>query len=527
MLSEDRYFETLTQEELWQRYCGFLELSINEFMEIQNELLMDEVERVAKGALGRKIMGGQGARSVEEFRRMVPLTIYEDYEPYLSEQREDVLAEKPVYWCHSSGRGGRFKWIPFTSQNVDKTIQRILGTMILASARHRGDVRLKPGRRMLLNMAPRPYGSGHIFHELSKRFSVYAMPPQDLEEQMEFQERITYGFKLALKNGLDEVLSIASVLVKMGERMSEQAHGMKLSLSMLHPAILCRIARGKLRARMAHRPMLPKDLWDLKMLIALGADAEVYKERLAYYWGQTPYEIYGATEVMPIAVNSWNKKWLTLIPDMAFWEFIPFAECGKGQPSTILTAELEPGQTYEVVLTQFYGMPLMRYRTGDLITVVARSDDDAGINLPQIAFKSTIGGLIDLAGLARLDEKTVWKAIVNSGLKCEEWSARKEYEQNQTYLRLYLELKENMEPDEIAQIIDKQLRAIDVDYRDIGEQLGLKPVKVTLLVPGTFQRYYETKQKEGADLAHLKPPHMNPSDAIIENLLRSNRESSQ
>jgi len=200
MLSEDRYFETLTQEELWQRYCGFLELSINEFMEIQNELLMDEVERVAKGALGRKIMGGQGARSVEEFRRMVPLTIYEDYEPYLSEQREDVLAEKPVYWCHSSGRGGRFKWIPFTSQNVDKTIQRILGTMILASARHRGDVRLKPGRRMLLNMAPRPYGSGHIFHELSKRFSVYAMPPQDLEEQMEFQERITYGFKLALKN---------------------------------------------------------------------------------------------------------------------------------------------------------------------------------------------------------------------------------------------------------------------------------------------------------------------------------------
>jgi hypothetical protein len=135
--------------------------------------------------------------------------------------------------------------------------------------------------------------------------------------------------------------------------------------------------------------------------------------------------------------------------------------------------------------------------------------------------------LIDLAGLARLDEKTVWKAIANSGLKCEEWSARKEYEQNQTYLRLYLELKENMEPDEIAQIIDKQLRAIDVDYRDIGEQLGLKPVKVTLLVPGTFQRYYETKRKEGADLAHLKPPHMNPSDAIIENLLRSNRESSQ
>jgi len=48
MLSEDEYFAKLTQEEIWQRYCGFLELSIDEFMEIQKELLMDEVERAAK-----------------------------------------------------------------------------------------------------------------------------------------------------------------------------------------------------------------------------------------------------------------------------------------------------------------------------------------------------------------------------------------------------------------------------------------------------------------------------------------------
>ena len=352
MLSEDEYFAKLTQEEIWQRYCGFLELSIDEFMEIQKELLMDEVERVAKGVLGRKIMGAQVARSMEEFRRLVPLTTYENYEPYLTEQREDVLAEKPEYWCHSSGRGGKFKWIPFTRENIDKTIQRILGTMILASARRKGDIRLRPGRRMLLNMAPRPYGSGHIFNELSQRFSVHAMPPQDLEEKMEFQDRIAYGFKLALKNGLDEVLSLASVLVKMGEQMSEQAQGMKPSLSMLHPAILLRIARGKLRARMARRNMLPKDLWTLKTLIALGTDTEIYKEQLTYYWGQIPYEIYGTTEVMPIAVNSWNKKWLTPVPDMAFWEFVPFSECGKDQPSTIVTSELELGQTYEVVLTQ-------------------------------------------------------------------------------------------------------------------------------------------------------------------------------
>jgi hypothetical protein len=524
MRSEDKYFLTLSQEELWQRYCGFLDLSIDEFMEIQRELLMDEIERVGDSQLGKKIIGERAPKNMDEFRRIVPITTYEDYEPYLSEKREDVLAEKPIYWCHSSGRGGEFKWLPFTSEAIEKTVQRILGLMILASARRRGEVILKPGRRMLLNMAPRPYASGYVFYHLSERFSVYPMPPQEVEEQIDFQARIMQGFKMGLRNGLDEVLSIASVLVKIGERMSEQAGSIKPSLSMLHPAVLLRIARAKMRSCIQHRPMLPKDLWELKTLIAVGADAKIYKDQLVYYWGKTPCEVYGASEVLPIAINNWNKKWLTLVPDMAFWEFIPAAEREKDHPGTILTEELKTGESYELVLTQFYGMPLLRYRIGDIIKVVASRDAEANINLPQIEFKSTVGGLIDLAGLARIDEKTMWQAIVNTKIKYEEWAACKEYDQDKTYLRIYMELREHKEPGDIAQMIDGQLQTIDVDYRDITEQLALQPVRVTLLSPGTFQRYYEEKQKEGADLAHLKPPHMNASHLIIERLLALSQE---
>jgi len=40
-----------------------------------------------------------------------------------------------------------------------------------------------------------------------------------------------------------------------------------------------------------------------------------------------------------------------------------------------------------------------------------------------------------------------------------------------------------------------------------------------MLSPGTFERYREEKAKEGADLAHLKPAHMNAPDAIIKRLL--------
>ena len=154
MLPEDKYFQSLTEDELWQRYCGFLDLSVDEFMDIQKELLMDEIEWVADSVLGKKIMGNRKPRSVEEFRKIVPLTAYEDYEPYLSEKQEDVLAEKPHLWCHSSGRGGRFKWIPLSTGFLEKLTKASLCSCILASANQKGEVIVSPGARFFFHVGP-------------------------------------------------------------------------------------------------------------------------------------------------------------------------------------------------------------------------------------------------------------------------------------------------------------------------------------------------------------------------------------
>jgi len=77
----------------------------------------------------------------------------------------------------------------------------------------------------------------------------------------------------------------------------------------------------------------------------------------------------------------------------------------------------------------------------------------------------------------------------------------------------------------VEQQIDTQLKAIDTDYGDLDSLLQLQPVRVTLLSKRTFQRYFEEKRKEGADLAHLKPKHINASDAQIQRLIQlSNSE---
>ncbi len=530
MLSEDKYFQTLTEAELWQRYCGFLELSVQEFMDIQKELLMDEIEQVADSILGKKIMGNQKPKSVEEFRRLVPLTTYDDYEPYLSERQEDVLAKKPYFWCHSAGRGGYFKWVPHSSEIIAKVVRSYLASFILASCRKKGEVNISPGFRVLSVLPPAPYTSGSVIRVLAQHISMQVMPPLETRD-MEFQEMTRKGFQMALKDGVDILGSIVSVLVRMGEQFSEQTHSMRFSLSMLQPKIALRLLRAWLRSKREKRVILPKDLWRPKGILAGGLDTTIYKDDIAYYWGNPPYELYAGTEALVCAMQGWNKKWLTFLPDMVFLEFIPHEEQlnhqdGKDyQPSTVLLDEVEKGKLYEVVMTHFYGMPLLRYRTKDVIKIVAMKDEEAGIKLPQIAFQRRVGEVINLANLVHLDEKTVWQAIANTGLKYTAWSACKEYDQNKSYLHLYLELKEEKETAEIATMIHEQLKMIDIDYKDIETYLELQPVRVTLLSRGTFQRYTEEKRKEDVDLAQLKPPRMNPPDSVIQHLLQFSEAS--
>jgi len=49
------------QKEIWTKYLGFLDLSINEFMDIQERLLLEQIELLGKSMMGRMLMGFRSA----------------------------------------------------------------------------------------------------------------------------------------------------------------------------------------------------------------------------------------------------------------------------------------------------------------------------------------------------------------------------------------------------------------------------------------------------------------------------------
>jgi len=114
MIERDELLLTRDSKNIWQKYCGFLDIFLGEFMKIQERLLLEEIRLVADSTLGRKIMKNSKPDSITEFRRLVPLTTYDDYISDLQQNGENMLAENPYIWVTTSGRSGTLKWVPLT-----------------------------------------------------------------------------------------------------------------------------------------------------------------------------------------------------------------------------------------------------------------------------------------------------------------------------------------------------------------------------------------------------------------------------
>lgn len=522
------------KKELWQRCCGFIDLSREEFMVIQRRLLLEQIELLKNCELGRKVMRGARPKSVDEFREQVPLTTYADYSPYLLEKREDVLPMPPVVWQRTSGISGEYpcKWLPVTRKFLEEMSPTLIAMYLLSTCRDRKNFDLPENVRLLYLLAPPPYMTGTLGRQAAKEldFVMRFIPPLNDAESMSFEERIKKGFEQALEEGVDAIFGIASVLVAVGEKFAQGAgpKGLNALISLLpKPGLLLRLTKASLKSKLAWRPLLPKDIWPIKGLMTGGTDTAIYRAKIKEMWGRTPLDVYACTEGFIIAMQTWDYEGMTFVPDFNLLEFVPEDEHLKSKtdssyrPRTVLLDEVRPGENYEIIITNFHGGPLIRYRVDDIIRITSLRNEKLNIDIPQMVFHSRANDIIDLAALphAYLTEKIIWQAIENSGIDYVDWVARKEQRKGEPALILYLELKENIyENEEVATIIHKQLK-INKDYADIEDLLGSKPLNVTLLPCGAFQQYISRQRAAGAELAHLKPPHMNPSDGIIEALL--------
>ncbi len=522
------------KKELWLDCCGFIDLSLAQFMGIQNRLLLEQIDLLKGSAIGEKVMRGAKPETVEEFRRQVPLTVYADYCPDLQERREYVLPAKPARWVKTSGYSGTYevKWVPWSERFEAECEKVCAACALLAISQSRGDTsKVREHMKVLYTVGGPEYASGAV-GELTRRAFDFDFLPSNAEG-LTFTERIKAAFAQALDEGLDAFGGLPSVLAVVGDQMRDEPKKPDVRFLVAHPKAALRLGRGLLRSRLARRPMLPKDLWDLKVIMGGGTDSAIFKEKVEGMWGRRPLELYGGTEGGIYAMQTWDYTGMTFVPNLNFFEFIPEDEHQKWeldhtyQPRTVLLDEVRPDCNYEIVITNLHGGALARFRIGDTIRIVSLRNDHSDVDLPQMVFYGRADYVIDIAGLGRLTERIIWEALENTGVPYVEWAARKEVLNGRAVLRLYIEpnTRTSAAEREVTAVFSRELQKLEKKYHhnpyniyddtEDRPDIGSQHVEVAFLPQGAFANYIAQRQAEGADLGHLKPPHVNPSDKAL------------
>lgn len=529
------------QEEIWKMCCGYLKLDIEQFMAIQKRLLLEQIKVLHRSKIGLKIIGGALPQTVDEFRQVVPLTTYSSYCPELAEKREDFLPNEPAEWVHTSGKSGEYtyKWIPITSSYISKLSRVLYGVGLLSASKKWGDSGpFVECPHFIYSVAPRPWISGSLANMLQEQTPMCSYPSLKKSEKLAFDERIRLAFEEALSGNLDYFFGLSLVLLAVGSKFSQSAGNVDMRPLLSRPRALMRLTRGMIKSRLEGRNLLPKDLWNLKGIICSGPESSVYKEKIKEYWGRYPLDIYACTEGGVIAAQTWDYEGMTFIPHLNFLEFIPEKEHNKlrldnkYQPRTVLLDEVRAGECYEIIITNLHGGVLTRYRIGDMIRISSLRNDNLAINIPQMIFERRCDDQLDFS-VFRLTEKTIWQSIENTGIPYIDWVAFKKSGEPVLDVLLELDGGNQISQAEMEMVLYRQLIMTDNDpyttstgHDAMANMLNFQ-LHLTLLPKGAFARYTAKKQAEGADLAHLKPPHINPSEKVLTLLLNASDISTE
>ncbi len=505
---------------VWKTYLGFLDFDTDGYMEIQNRLMLEQIDLWSNCGLGQKFLNGKKPKTVAEFREAVPLTNYEDYAEILLEQREDMLPAPPAIWIKTTWEGGirPLKVAPYTQAMLDTYRSNTAACLILFGSY--GKYKFRLGKKVMSGFAPLPYPTGLMGLVLEQKTGFELMPSREEAKTMSFSQQSKEGIKLSLKKGVDYFFSMGSVAYVISNFLIDMLNGSSSGggggHTSLCPAMIFRILRAKLRARMQNRGVLPKDLFKLTALVCAGTDNACYKDELEQMWGIRPMELFAGTEPTLIGCETWSREDIYFFPDACFYEFLPISQSialhnDENAPhATCLISEVRPGEKYELIISVLKGGAFARYRTGDVYLCVGLSSAEDDIHIPRFRYVDRVPWVIDIAGFTRITEDSIGSVIEISHLPIGDWCAAKEFdEKGHPFLHIYLEMQEGhavnfaLTQKILVEHIGIYFKYMDSDYNDLKRLLGMDPLQVSVLSNGTFGNYAD---KKGHRITRINAP---------------------
>ncbi|MBR4543934.1 MAG: GH3 auxin-responsive promoter family protein [Lachnospiraceae bacterium] len=485
-----------------------------------------------------------GISSIDEYRKKVPFSNYDDYAPYIermiNNDEEDLITSYPVrHYALSSGSVGVPKHIPVTQATLDN--YAIYGASILFGVmdeyfRNTTGKSYKDGFCLNTIEAPPmvtengiPKGpiSGTCMRVFADHLLSFMTSPAELVFPTESMDSKYLKLRFALANRkvtcmtsafMTSLVDLMTWLESNWEEMCDDIEKGVIGESvMISPEL-----RRKFEAMFEPDPKRADELreefkkgfdeiviriWsDFQWLGAIGTGGfSQYTQKMRKYTGRNvPYSFlnYAASESLMAVARRTGEDGFVLLPDGGFYEFIP-ADADDDE-TTLTIDQLEEGKDYEIVVTNLSGF--YRYRIKDVVRVKGFYNES-----PMVSFLYRKNQMISIAGEKTNEEALRWtieRFQDETGLLITDYSV---YADTDSKPGRYVLL---MEPDK--EIDESKLQ----EYRDVAEKLlgqanpsfgqkimngTLGKTKLCITQQETYMLYRDVMIMKGVSQNQLKP----------------------
>ncbi len=432
------------------------------------------VERASKSALYRRAWGlkkgeVRQARSLDELRDipMISSATYKEAFERFSVP-EIVLGNNTVTWHSSSGSSGTPKWFPYTIEDIARTRTQILRLYQVLGMRQ-DDIVLQFSSAAPMISDAVPYWMIDAMRDAGLRIQCIIVSFYLMQFAMPFAIKIQPTMLAGLPSML--MLLAEHLPESSRERTMERFREEPTAKHLLHAA-LTRIKRVR-----------PRDVLRKLRVGVFGGDLlDPYRPYVEEEYDMEAFDVYSLTESSVFACECEAHDGLHLWIDTQVAEVIPKSELEReGEepgyvPKATYLHEAPQDMEGELVLTNFReALPLIRYRTGDLIKVQGTSRCSCSRTHPRVKILGRMDDLINLGGL-RFSEVQLDKALsrVKKHGKVKAWRAILSREGYKPRITIQLQAQTSNESALIEELNDRIL----MDIPALGTAL-----RVELILP--------------------------------------------
>lgn len=482
-------------------------------------------------------------RSIEDFRKAVPIGTYEDFAPFIERMKNGeknlLTSSKVLGYSRTSGSSGVPKYIPATKASlkayVNYTWTRALA--LGAEALEKQGKRYQPGRGVFLSPATneclpggmpcsniaeigaREYGRFYPFiltvptrelfdmHDGDYIYNIYRFALMDADVTFIFSVFFSINVsQLAYlqKNWQTIVNDIRDGVISDSVQMDA---ALRKKLSALIKPMPERADYLQKQFEQGFDETLMRRLWpNLTVLCSIGnASFKPAADYVRRFSGGVPFDfsIYGASEGLVAACRELEDTRMQLLTDSCFFEFIP-AETSDDADKRVLTLDqLEEGGKYEILITTRAG--LYRYHLKDVIEVRGFHN-----RCPLISFVYRKGQLFNIAGEKFSEEdarNTVEMLEKAHGITIDHWLFYQDDSVTPSRYALVAESDAALDWDACIDELEGYMGQCNKRYTGQRAKHFISRLTVRQQIPGTHDAWAKRCLDLGASAAQLKPVH--------------------